>query len=228
MKNPPLFQGLNSEESLTVVWNLLFSPSLREYFGTGWSRQWCEDLIAIYRTGEDALFSREYESVAAKIHAFTAGEPRLSMQNPPWSMVSLDMMVGLIPWVSPLFDRGLLFLFSKGKALETHFGDILPIAFILSGGSGNSKDTAFRICAPNHPTRASAEHWLMRAFLTRREQGLHATLSPDEDERTFSLHRYKDQDGIEREVYFETTDSFGREKDDFFEFLNRKSSTPQG
>lgn len=55
---------------------------------------------------------------------------------------------------------------------------------------GDSKETAFRLCAPTNAVRAGAEHWLMRAYLGRRDQGMHATLAPDADGRAFSLHRY--------------------------------------
>jgi hypothetical protein len=43
------------------------------------------------------------------------------MANLPWSMVSLDLMVGLIPWVSPLFDKMLLLIRGRrryGKTLR--------------------------------------------------------------------------------------------------------------
>lgn len=128
------------------------------------------------------------------------------------------MRLGLIPWVTPAFDEGFAILLRSGSALEKHFGDVLPLAFFLRGGPGDSMDTAFRVCAPNNAVRTSAEHWLMRGFLWRREQGLHATLE-GEAGRTFSLHRYIDQRGIEKEVFFETTGSFGREEEDFQEFL---------
>ena len=35
-----------------------------------------------------------------------------------------------------------------------------------------------------------------------------------------SMHEYTDQFGVRKRVFFETTDSFGREEDDFFDFLN--------
>jgi hypothetical protein len=104
-------------------------------------------------------------------------------------------------------------------AIEKHFGDVLPIAFIASGGPGDSEDTAFRICAPNGPVRASAEHWLMRAYLRRREEGMHATLGSDATGQRFSMHEYTDQFGMRKRVFFETTDSLGREEDDFSEFV---------
>jgi hypothetical protein len=52
------------------------------------------------------------------------------------------------------------------------------------------------------------------------EQGMHATLAPDEHGRTFSLHGYTDQDGTKKSLFFETTNSFGREEEDFLEFLH--------
>jgi len=33
------------------------------------------------------------------------------------------------------------------------------------------------------------------------------------------MHNYTDQDSAEKEVFFETTDSFGREEEDFQQFL---------
>ena len=134
-------------------------------------------------------------------------------------MISLDMRRGLIPWVTPIFDQSLLALLSSGTAFEKYFGDLLPVAFIAKGGPGDSTATAFRIYAPSAPVRASAEHWLMRAYLGRGERLLHASLSPDKDGRTFSMHVYMDQGGIEKSIFFETTESFGREEDDFRQFL---------
>jgi hypothetical protein len=133
-------------------------------------------------------------------------------------MVSLDMRVGLIPWVTPIFDQGLAILLSEGSALEKHFGNILPFAFFLQGGPGDSEETAFRICAPTQAVRAAAEHWLMRGYLWRREEGMHATVE-DDTGRMFSIHRYTDQDGAEKTVFFETTDSFCHEEEDFQQFL---------
>jgi hypothetical protein len=152
-------------------------------------------------------------------------EPKPSLERPPWAMISLDMRIGLIPWVTPIFDQFLLALFSSGTAFEKHFGDVLPVAFITKGGPGDSKATAFRICAPSGPVRAGAEHWLMRAYLWRREHGFHASLAPDEDGRTFSMHGYTDLEGVEKTIFFETTESFGREQDDFLQFLHEN---PEG
>jgi hypothetical protein len=157
--------------------------------------------------------------MAAQVGKILQEEPKPSLERPPWAMISLDMRIGLIPWVTPIFDQFLLDLFSSGMALEKYFGDVLPVAFITKGGPGDSTATAFRIYAPSGPVRASAEHWLMRAYLRRREQGLHASLCPDKDGRTFSMHRYTDQEGIEKSIFFETTESFGREEDDFLQFL---------
>jgi hypothetical protein len=150
-------------------------------------------------------------------------EPQLSMEHPPWSMMSLDLRLGMVPWVAPGFDRFLLHLFSTGTATEKHFGDILPLAFVISGGAGGLQDTAIRICAPNGPVRASAEHWLMRAFLRRREEGIHATLGSDVTGQTFSMHEYTDQFGKKRRVFFDTTESSGREEEDFLEFLHEEN-----
>jgi hypothetical protein len=217
--NRQLLYGLSSEQSLIVVWRLLFSPSLRQCIGPESSLQWCENLIETHASGDHAQFSEEYNSMAAQVSRVLRGEPKLSLERPPWAMISLDMQIGLIPWVTPIFDRFLLVLFSSGMALERHFGDILPVAFIASGGPGDSKDTAFRIYAPSNPVRALAEHWLMRAYLWRREQLLHASLIPDKEGRRFSMHRYIDLAGVEKSIFFETTESFGREEDDFRLFL---------
>lgn len=59
----------------------------------------------------------------------------------------------------------------------------------------------------------------MRGYLNRREEGPHMTLAPDEAGRTFSQHHYIDQHGAKETIFFETTDSFGREEEDFAEFL---------
>lgn len=135
-------------------------------------------------------------------------------------MVSLDMQIALVPWITPIFDRGLAIFLKHGSALEKHFGDVLPFAFFLRGGPGDSPETAFRVCAPSNEVRVSAEYWLMRAYLDRRKEGPHATLAPDEAGRTFSLHHYIDQHGARKRVFFETTDSLGREEEDFSDFLN--------
>jgi hypothetical protein len=219
MMNRHLLYGLSSEQTLAVVWKLLFSPSLQKHFGPEPSLHWCENLIDTYASGHHAEFSAEYNRMAAQVGKILQEEPKLSLERPPWAMISLDMRIGLIPWVTPIFDRFLLVLFSSGMALEKHFGDVLPVAFIAKGGPGDSTGTAFRIYAPSGPVRASAEHWLMRAYLWRREQILHASLSPDKDGRTFSMHRYTDLEGMEKSIFFETTESFGREEEDFRQFL---------
>ena len=80
-------------------------------------------------------------------------------------------------------------------------------------------EDACRIYAPSAPVRASAEHWLMREYLGSRERLPHASLAPDKDGRTFSMHVYIDREGTEKSIFFETTESFGREEDDFRQFL---------
>lgn len=133
--------------------------------------------------------------------------------------MSLDMRLALIPWVTPAFDRALATLLQNGSALEKHFGDVLPFAFFLRGGPGCSRETAFRVCAPMNAVRASAEHWLMRGYLTRQKEGSHASIS-DTAGQTFSVHHYVDPHGLEKQAFFETTDSFGREEEDFQDFLH--------
>lgn len=217
-----LLYGLNAEESVIAVWKLLFGPVLRNHFGSEWSLQWSRKLIESYIRGNQAEVSAQYNSLVPKVQQCQSGQPIFSMEHPPPAMFSLDMRIGVIPWVSPGFDRWLLLLFSTGTAIEKHFGDILPLAFVLSGGPGDSENNAFRICAPNGPARASAEYWLTRAYLRKREDGLHATLDPDTTGRTFSMHEYTDLSGIKKRVFFETTHSLGREEDDFLEFLHDK------
>ena len=63
----------------------------------------------------------------------------------------------------------------------------------------------------------------MRTCLPRAEQRLYTSLSPETDGRTFNMHRYIDQHGVERYVYFDTTRSLGREKEDFLECLRERS-----
>jgi hypothetical protein len=150
--------------------------------------------------------------------------PRPSMQYPPWSMISLDMAIGFYPWISPMFDRFLLLLLSTGSVVNKRFGEVLPIAFVLSGGPGESKESAIRICAPSNAARVSAEYWLMRAFLWIPKQGDHFTLAPDENGRSFSMHTYTDQSGAKKSLFFETTDSLGREEEDFLAFLHARRS----
>jgi hypothetical protein len=64
----------------------------------------------------------------------------------------------------------------------------------------------------------------MRAFLQRRSQELHATLRHARSARQFSVHRYIDSEGKQKEVFFDTTESFGREEEDLAEFLQRNGS----
>jgi len=218
MSTRALLYGLNDEESIIALWKLLFSPPLRKHFGSDWSLEWSSRLVASFVEGKQAAFSHQYNRLAPQVKVALEGHSKYSMANPPWSMVSLDMLVGLIPWVTPVFDRGLATLLSEGSALEKKFGDVLPFAFFLRGGPGDSKETAFRVCAPTQAVRASAEHWLMRAYIWRRKQGMHATLE-DDNGRAFSMHSYTDQDGAEKDIFFETTDSFGREEEDFQQFL---------
>jgi hypothetical protein len=52
------------------------------------------------------------------------------------------------------------------------------------------------------------------------EEGPHATLTSDEAGRTFSLDHYIDIQGTKKSVFFETADSFGREEEDFSDFLH--------
>lgn len=217
MTTRTLLHGLNEEESAIAVWKLLFSPQLRNHFGSDWSREWTNKLIE--NLGDQAAFSDQYSNLFPDVRAALTAYPRYSMANPPWSMASLDMRLGMIPWVTLDFDRPLAMLLSEGSAFEKHFGEVAPFAFILKGGPGDSQETAFRVCAPANPVRASAEHWLMRAYLWRREEGFHATCS-DEEGRTFSVHGYTDEHGVRKRIFFDTTNSFGHAQDDFREFLS--------
>ncbi|HLJ91127.1 MAG TPA: hypothetical protein VKZ53_30265 [Candidatus Angelobacter sp.] len=214
-----LLYGLNDEDTLLAIWKLLFSPPLRKHFGDKWSLEWSSNLIANFIDGGPAYKDR-YDSLAKEVNAARSIRPKYSMASPPWSMVSLDMLIGFIPWVTPSFDRVLGALLTAGCALEKRFGEILPIAFFLRGGPGTSKETSFRICAPSQAVRASAEYWLIRAYVYRREELGHASLAPDDSHRIFSQHLYiDDRDGKKKSIFFETTDSFRREKEDFMEFL---------
>lgn len=218
MSRGSLLYGLNSDESLIVFWKLLFSPSLRKHFGSESSLQWCENLIATFLAGDHATFSARCDTMAAEVEAASSGQPQLSITNPPWAMLSLDMLIGMVPWANPIFGRFLVLFLAEGSA-NWKGKPILPIAFVTSGGPGDSKDTAIRICAPSNAARVSAEYWLMRGYLCRREEGAHFSLASDEQGRTFSMHHYTDESGQKKSIYFETTDSFGREKNDFDEFL---------
>ena len=219
----PLLHGLTDEESVLVIQKLLFSPPLQKYFGSNWCHEWTSALVANFTTGNNAAFSDQYNSLVPEVKSVLSGHAKYSMASPPWSMVSLEMRIGLIPWITPIFDQGFQILLAEGSALEKHFGNVLPFAFFLRGGPGDSMDNAFRICAPTQAVRACSEHWLMRAYLWKREELSHATLS-DKSNRTFSAHRYIDSDGVTKQVYFETTDSFGREEIDFQQFLHSETS----
>lgn len=213
-----VLHGLNPQDSILAIWNLLFSPPLQKHFGSSDSLEWTKKLIAKFAEGDQTAFSAQYSNLMPEVKAAMSRSLEFSISNPPWSMVSLDMRLGLIPWVTPAFDKGFAILLKNGCALEKHFGDVLPFAFFLRGGPGESQESAIRVCAPASAVRASAEHWLMRAYLDRREEGAHASIE-GKDGRTFSVHHYVDQDGSKRKLFFETTDSFGREEEDFREFL---------
>lgn len=222
-KNRILLHGLNCEDSVLAIWRLLFSPILQKHFGRGHSLEWTKKLIANFADGNHTVFDAQYRSLIPEVKG-VMGCPEHSiehsMSNPPWSMFSLDMRIGIIPWVSPGFEKWFASLLNNGSVLERHFGVVLPFAFFLRGGPGDSRETAFRVCAPTNEVRVSAEHWLMRGYLDRREEGPHLTLTSDEAGRTFSLHHYIDIQGAKKSVFFETTDSFGREEEDFSDFLH--------
>jgi hypothetical protein len=213
-----LVHGLNREDSVLAIWKLLFSPTLQGHLGAERSLEWTRSLVAKVAVGDRIAFSAQYKDLVPEVKGALSSCPKPSLANPPWSMVSLDMRIGLIPWVTPAFDEGFMILLKNGSALEEHFGVVLPFAYFLSGGPGNSRETAFRVCAPTSAVRASAEHWLMRGYLARREQGRHSTIE-DEAGKRFNVHWYIDQDGSEKQMFFETTLSFGREEEDFAEFL---------
>lgn len=218
MSRSSLLYGLNSDESLIAFWKLLFSPSLRKHFGSEHSLQWCEKLIESFHAGDHAAFSARCVTMAAEGEAASSNQPPLSIENPPWAMLSLDMRIGMVPWANPIFGRFLLLFLATGST-NWRGKPVLPIAFVTSGGPGDSKETAIRIGAPSNDARVSAEYWLMRGFLWRREEGPHFSLAPDEQGRTFSMHDYTDKSGQQKSIYFDTTDSFGREQDDFHKFL---------
>lgn len=219
MDSPSLLHGLNPRQSLLAVWKLMFSPALQVHFGADWSLGWCDDLLRSFMDEDDEGFSAQYDDLASEIEPLMSGDLQPSINNPPWAMVSLDLRIGMVPWVTPLFDRGLHILLSHGTSTEKHFGDVLPIAFIRSGGPGTKPDNAFRLTAPCGPVRAAAEHWIMRAYLDRKSEGVHASLKAHETGRTYSRHHYTDMEGKDRRIYFETTLAAGRENEDFMRFL---------
>ena len=198
MTTRTLLHGLNEEDSAAAVWNLLFSPQLRNHFGSGWSREWTYKLIE-NASGDQTTFSKQYNSLSDEVRAVLSACPRYSMANPPWSMASLDMRFGLIPWITPEFDRPLAMLLSEGSALEKHFGEIVPFAFFLRGGPGDSKQTAFHVCAPASTARAAAGDWLMHAYLRRRGEGFRRGFSTvctriDESSRLEVFQRHGEVD----------------------------------
>lgn len=132
-----LLHGLNEEDSAAAVWNLLFSPQLRNHFGSAWSREWTNKLVENLASSDQAAFSKQYNSLSGDVRAVLSGGPKYSMANPPWSMASLDMGLGLIPWITPIFERLLAMLLSEGAAFEKHFGEVVPFAFFLRGGPGD-------------------------------------------------------------------------------------------
>ena len=219
MSRSSLLYGLDSDESLLAFWKLLFGPSLRKRLGSEHSRQWCEKLMETFLAGDHATFRARCDTMAREVEAASSGLPQLSLENPPWAMLSLDMRIGMVPWATPIFGRFLLLFLATGSA-NWKDKPVLPIAFVTSGGPGDSKDTAIRICAPSNAVRVSAEYWLMRGYLSRREEGPHFSLAPDQQGRKFSMHAYTDESGQKKNIYFDTTYSFGHERDDFDAFLH--------
>lgn len=219
MKRGIELYGLNQEQSLIAVWKLLFSPLLQTKIGSAASFQWTRSLIDDFERGDNESFCRRYWEMDKSARALLAYEPKPSIQNPPWSMLSLDLRIAAFPWVSPMFDRFLLMVLSTGSAMEKNFGDVLPFAFVISGGPGDTPQTAIRICAPCQTVRASAEHWLMRAFLHRREEGSHFNVGQAELGRLISVHTYTAINGGERSIFFDISSSFGQEEADFLSLL---------
>lgn len=215
-----LLHGLNDEDSVIAIWKLLFSPQLQKHFGSDWSLDWTHKLAANFFKGDKAAFCEQYNSLLPQVKEAMSGLPKYSIANPPWSMVSLEMHLGMIPWVTLIFDRVLWMLLAEGSALEKRFGEVLPFAFFLRASQGDSMQTAFRVCAPSQAVRSGSEYWLMRAYIWKLQIGMHASLTQKGSNRTFSMHRYTGRDGVRRDIYFETTDSLGRETADFLEFLH--------
>jgi hypothetical protein len=221
---PLLLRGLNEGQSFEAFSHILFSPFLRERVCVRECLACCDELIRLHSFGKPAQFVAEYERMAERLNKLLPEMPTPSLANPPWAMISLDLRNGLIPWVTPGFGEFLrILLLSTDRGFEGAFGDELPIAFVLHGGPGDSKETAFRLATPSGTVRASAEYWLVRTYLPRAEQRLYATLTPEPDGRTFNMHRYLDQRGAEKYIYFDTTRSLSREKEDFLECLQELS-----
>jgi hypothetical protein len=218
-------RGLDLDQSFQAFSLMLFSPFLRERVCVKECLTFCDKLIGLhFFAKQPAEFVAEYERMVERLNKLLPEMPMPSLANPPWAMISLDMRNGLIPWVTPGFGEFLrILLLANDGRFEGVFGDELPIAFVLHGGPGDSKGTAFRLATPSGTVRASAEYWLVRTYLPRAEQRLHANLAPETDGRTFSMHRYIYQHGVEKYVYFDTTRSLGREKEDFLECLRELS-----
>jgi hypothetical protein len=224
-----LLRGLNEDESFEAFSHILFSPLLREQIGVKECLECCDKLIGFhFFAKQPAQFVAEYERMAERLNKLLPEMPMPSWANPPWAMISLDLRNGLIPWVTPGFGEFLRILLSTDRGFEGAFGDELPIAFVLHGGPGDSKETAFRLATPSGRVRASAEHWLARIYLPRAEQRLHASLTPETGGRTFNMDRYRDQRGAGRYIYFDTTRSLGREKEDFLECLQELTGRFRG
>jgi hypothetical protein len=219
MENPSLLHGLNPRQSLLALWKLIFSPSLQLHLGPEWSLGWCEDLLRSFIDEDEEGFRAQYNDLVGEIEPLVSGDLRPSIRNLPWAMMSLDLRIGMIPWVTPLFDRALHLLLATGTATEGHLGDVLPIVFFRAGGPGTSVENAIRISAQCRHVRAAAEHWIMRAYLERELEGMHASLKSNSNGRTYSRHNYTDASGAELAIYFDTTEARNREQEDFLEFL---------
>ena len=131
-----LLRGLAAEQSFAAFSLMLFSPSLREQVCVKECLDYCDELIHLHFFAKPAEFVAEYERMLGRLNKQLPEMPMPSLANPPWAMISLDLRNGLIPWVTPGFGEFLrILLLSSDGRFEGAFGDELPIAFVLHGGS---------------------------------------------------------------------------------------------
>src|SRR4051812_37064894 len=108
-----LLAGLTPEDALLTFRKILFRPSLEDRIGTSLVSAWCVDLLQSAKDPE--AFASRYNNIADHMHRIAPSGPAPSMENLPWSMISIDLMIAAVPWVTPLFNRWLhRFLLTRG------------------------------------------------------------------------------------------------------------------
>ena len=212
--------GLTTEQSLKTVCAHLFEPNLIANFITYDSALgWCDSFVSALLEDRrwDAIC--QYRQMKKDVLRELRSLPDRSLTHPPFSMASKDGFFASVPWELPGHEYILNGIIS-GDECPNVYGKLLRIAFVTGGGPGDSPDNAIRIRASTQGIRASAEHWLVRLYKPSYVTGAHINLEPDSHGRHFSQHILRSAEGHNSSMFFDITDSYAREEQDFIEFLS--------